>query len=313
MRRLLTPRIVLTVLAVLLVMIGSAVLIPVPLPTIVLPAEPVMCIGGHLAEGGHGLVCEGGFPVTNSLISTLLADLTLLAFVFLGLRNMSLVPRGLQNLLEAIIEVGYGLAEDVAGKEYASKFFPLTMSIFLFVLVANWWELIPGMDAFGWLVEAHEKGWEKVPLVGGIYTIIRQEGHYTLVPWLRTATTDLNLPLALALITMIYVQIIGFRALGKGYLKKFINFSGPMEFFVGVLETISEVAKIISFTFRLFGNIFAGTVLLLVMSFLVPFLVPLPFYALEVFVGFIQAFVFGMLALVFLSTAVIAHDHEGHH
>ena len=312
MRSLLKPRTLGIILAVLVVTVGSAIVLRVPLPSIVLPPEPVVCIGGHLHHAGHGLECEGGYPLTNSMIGTLVADITLLAIVFFGLRNMSLVPRGLQNVVEAIIEAGYGLAEDVAGKENAPKFFPLAMSIFLFLLIANWWELVPGMEAFGWLVEVPEKGWARAPLIGNLYTVVRQSGHYAVVPWVRTATTDLNLPLALALITMIYVQYAGFRALGLGYLKKFINFSSPMDFFVGILESISEVAKIISFTFRLFGNLFAGTVLLFVMPFLIPLIAPLPFFGLEVFVGFIQAFIFAMLALSFLSTAVTAHDHEGH-
>ncbi len=314
MRRLLNPRVLGITLAVLVIVIGSAFVIKVPLPAIVLPPEPIACVGGHLASGAHGLECEGGFPITNSMVTTLLADLTILGLVFFGLRNMKLVPSGLQNLLEAVIEGFYGLAEDVAGKENARKFFPLVMTIFFFALVANWWELVPGMDSFGWITEVHgEGGWEKRELFAGIYTIVKEPGHYTLVPFLRTATTDLNVTLAMALIAVTYVQIAGVRALGLSYFKKFINFSSPMDFFVGILETISEVAKIISFSFRLFGNIFAGTVLLFVMPYLIPLLVPLPFYGLEVFVGFIQAFVFAMLTLVFLATAVVSHDHEGHH
>lgn len=310
MRRLLNRRVAGMTLAVLLIMVGSAVFIKVPLPAIVLPPEPIFCIGGHL-EGTH---CSSGFPVTNSMVSTLIADLTILALVFFGLRNMQLVPRGLQNVLEAVIEAFYGLAEDVAGKENARKFFPLVMTIFFFALIANWWELVPGMDAIGWIVESHgEEGWGKAHLVGGLYTLVKEEGHYTLLPWLRTATTDLNVTLAMALISVVYTQIAGVRVLGLRYFKKFVNLNGPMDFFVGLLETISEAAKIISFSFRLFGNIFAGTVLLFVMPFLIPFLVPLPFYGLEVFVGFIQAFVFAMLTLVFLATAVVSHDHGHEH
>jgi len=307
-RRILNPRILGITLVVLVTMVGSAMFIKVPLPAIVLPPEPVLCLGGQL----EGIECTGGFPVTNSLVGALVADLTVLLLVFFSLRNMQLVPKGLQNMFEVIIEAFYGLAEDVAGKDNARKFFPLVMTIFLFALFANWWELVPGVDSIGWIVKAHGTGgWEKAPLFAGIYTLIKEEGHYTLVPWLRTATTDLNLTLAMALVSVTFVQIAGIQALGLGYFKKFINFSGPMEFFVGVLEAISEVAKIISFSFRLFGNIFAGTVLLFVMSFLIPFVVPLPFYGLEVFVGFIQAFVFAMLTLVFLSTAVVSHD-QGH-
>jgi F-type H+-transporting ATPase subunit a len=135
---------------------------------------------------------------------------------------------------------------------------------------------------------------------------------YILVPFLRAATTDLNLPLGLAIISMTYVQIVGIRALGLGYFRKF--FVNPIRdllgSFVGLLELVSEFAKIISLTFRLFGNIFAGQVLLFVIPFLLPFLIPLPFYGLEMFVGFMQAFVFAILTLVFSSQAVLSH--EGH-
>lgn len=311
MRSILRPKVLGVVLLALIVMVGSAFVIPVPLPAIVLPAEPVFCLGGHLVKGPHGLECEGGFPILNSMLSVLMADLTLLVIFFLALRKLELVPRGLQNAVEALIEYFYGFAEDVAGKENAPKFFPLVMTIFLFTLVANWWELVPGIEAFGWIVKAHGgQGWAIRELLPGFYTLVREPGEYTLVPWLRTATTDLNVPLSMALITMVYVQISGIRALGLSYFKRFINFSSPMDFMVGILETISELAKIISFSFRLFGNLFAGTVLLFVMPYLVPLIVPLPFFALEVFVGLIQAFVFAALALVFLSIAVVSHDHH---
>jgi F-type H+-transporting ATPase subunit a len=124
-------------------------------------------------------------------------------------------------------------------------------------------------------------------------------------------------PLALALISVFWTQVIGFQALGIGYTRKFLM--PPMtgikviDIFIGILEFISEIAKIISFTFRLFGNVFAGMVLLFVMTFLVPFIVPLPFYGLEVFVGFMQAFVFAFLTLIFMSMAVVGHGHDEHH
>jgi F-type H+-transporting ATPase subunit a len=131
---------------------------------------------------------------------------------------------------------------------------------------------------------------------------------------LRAATTDLNLPLALALISVTYTQIVGIQALGLRYFGKF--FVNPVRnilgAFVGLLELISEFAKIISLSFRLFGNIFAGQVLIFVVPFLLPFLVPLPFYGLEVFVGFMQAFVFAILTLVFSASAVVLHEEEGH-
>ena len=116
--------------------------------------------------------------------------------------------------------------------------------------------------------------------------------------------------LAMALVSVIITQIVGFKTLGVGYLKKFFNFSNPINFFVGILELISEFAKIISFSFRLFGNVFAGEVLLAVILMLVPYFVPLPFYGLEMFVAVIQAFVFAMLTLVFIKLAMTSHGDE---
>lgn len=132
----------------------------------------------------------------------------------------------------------------------------------------------------------------------------------TFVPILRPGSADLNTTLALGIISVLATQYIGISFLGLNYFKKFINFSSPIDFFVGILETVSEFAKIISFAFRLFGNIFAGEVLLVVISFLVPVIVPMPFYGLEIFVGFIQALVFSMLTLVFFNMAT--HSHDGH-
>ena len=130
------------------------------------------------------------------------------------------------------------------------------------------------------------------------------------VPLFRAGTADLNTTLALAIISVISTQIFGVMNLRLGYFKKFINFSSPIDFFVGILETISEFAKVISFAFRLFGNIFAGEVLLAVTTFLIPLIIPMPFYGLEIFVGFIQALVFSMLSLVFFNMATSGHnDH----
>lgn len=140
-----------------------------------------------------------------------------------------------------------------------------------------------------------------------------EEAHGVFVPLFRAPSADLNMTFALSIIVMIMVQVFGVRALGGSYFKKFFNFGGKgfmgvIFAIVGILELISEVAKVISFAFRLFGNIFAGEVLLAVMAFLVAFLLPMPFYGLELFVGFIQALVFMMLAVVFFTTAMISHD-----
>lgn len=130
------------------------------------------------------------------------------------------------------------------------------------------------------------------------------------VPIFRPGTADINTTISLALISIIVTQIFGVKYLKFGYFKKFINFSSPIMFFVGILELISEFAKIISFAFRLFGNIFAGEVLLVVMAFLFPVILPMPFYGLELFVGFIQALVFSMLTLVFFNMATISHEEH---
>ena len=141
------------------------------------------------------------------------------------------------------------------------------------------------------------------------------------MPFLRPPATDLNFTLALALVAVVMAQYFGFKAQKLGYLKKFFDlsgfkqgaFMGVIQLFVGLLEIISEFARIISFSFRLFGNVFAGEVLLLVLAFLIPYVVSLPFYGLERFVGFIQGFVFFMLALVFFTLATHGHGEEEHH
>jgi F-type H+-transporting ATPase subunit a len=163
-------------------------------------------------------------------------------------------------------------------------------TIFLFVLVSNWIGLLPGVGS-----------------------ILINDGHGHQIPLLRAAAADLNFTLALGVLAVVVVNLIAIVTLGiRSHAGKFFNFSGPINFFVGILELVSEFAKIISFSFRLFGNIFAGEVLLVIVAFLVPYVAPLPFLFLEVFVGFIQAFVFAMLALVFIAVATTEHGAEEH-
>ena len=130
------------------------------------------------------------------------------------------------------------------------------------------------------------------------------------IPYLRAGTADLNTTLALALVSMFLVQFFGIKHLGLSYFKKFFDFSNPINAYVGILELISEFAKVVSFAFRLFGNIFAGEVLLAVIGFLVPVIAPMPFYGLELFVGFVQALVFSILSLVFYNMATFGHDEH---
>ena len=302
------------------------------LPSIKLPAEMVVPMGE-----------VGSFKVglTNTLIATLLADIVLVVLAAVATAKIrsgskdAWVPRGLQNMFEWVVELLSGLAESVLGRTRARQVFWLGATIFLFVLVANWMELLPGVDSIGILEHPHEPG-VAYSRKGALLSLpeIKNEAPKTevnpaekeyegweLVPFVRAAATDLNVPLALAIISVVMTQVYGFRALGVQYLGKFIatkrlgdgNAMGLIDLIVGALEMVSEFAKIISFTFRLFGNIFAGAVLLFVMAaFLIPFLVPgtLVFYGLEVFVGLIQAVVFMMLTFVFIAMATAGHGEE---
>lgn len=247
----------------------------------------------------------GFLPVTNSLLTTWLVMIVLITIAFFTTRKMRKVPQGMQNAFEAIVEGFMDLIEGVTNdRKRAKEFFVYAFTIFLFIAFSNWMGLIPGVGAIGFyevLKEGAKEGAEAVAEGG-------HEGIF--VPLFRAGSSDLSFTIALALSTILYVQYIGFKHLHLGYLKKYLNFSGPIQFFVGILEIISEFAKIISFSFRLFGNIFAGEVLLLVMTFLAPFIIPIPFYGLEIFVGFVQALVFMMLTLVFLNGATVSHDEH---
>ncbi|MBI4067179.1 F0F1 ATP synthase subunit A [Candidatus Gottesmanbacteria bacterium] len=226
-------------------------------------------------------------PVTNSLLTTWIVMIVLLVFSYVSTRRISLIPGSLQSITEMLIEGLYNLYTTVIG-EKIKTYFPLLATLFLFIITLNWAGLLPGVGTIGF----HHQ----------------EQGEETLTPLFRSGSADLNMTLALALIAFLVIQYTGIRNLGASYLKKFINFSNPINFFVGILELISEFSKIISFAFRLFGNIFAGEVLLTVIAFLMPLLVPLPFLGLELFVGFIQALVFSMLTAAFISLA-LAKEH----
>jgi F-type H+-transporting ATPase subunit a len=230
----------------------------------------------------------GSLPVTNATLLAFIV-LVLLTVLSITLRNkLKMVPGTMQNIAETVLEGGLSMMDSVLGNRKASeKYLPLVFTIFLFVLFSNWLGLVPGV---GSIMVGH--GADAVPL-------------------LRSPASDINFTLALALIAVTMVNFFGVAAMGlRERFSVFFNFSSPLKFFVGILELISEFARIISFTFRLFGNVFAGEVLLAIMALLVPYLVPLPFMFLEIFVGFIQAFIFGMLTLVFVSLAITPHEGE---
>ncbi len=254
----------------------------------------------------------GSFSVTNTYINSTLTVVFFLVLGFLIKRKIKDVPRGLQNFAESIVELMLPYFDQVTGdRKKTLKFLPIVGGIFLFILVSNWLGIFPGIGSIGFFRVA-ESGKEFVPL-------------------LRSANTDLNLTLAMAVFGVVLSHVIGVATIGFfKYVNKFIKvgdiwqafktgkimniFTAFIEFGVGLLEIISEVAKLVSLSLRLFGNIFAGEVLLTVLASIVAFVVPLPFLGLELLVGFIQAMVFSMLVLVYLSVATMAvPDHSGGH
>jgi len=231
----------------------------------------------HISISAEPIFYFGELGFTSSMLVSLLTTLFLSTVAYIFYQKKDTNSRFVL-FIQALIESLYGFVQTIAPHQ-AAKFFPLFGSIFFFVILASWAGLFPGVE-----------------------TIWVNNGR-TLVPLLRGGTADLNITLGTAIVAVFMVQVFGYRSLGMKYFKKFINFSNPINFFVGFLELISEFAKIMSFSFRLFGNIFAGEVLLAVIAFLLPIFGPLPFIGLEIFVGFIQALVFATLTLVFVNIA----------
>lgn len=243
----------------------------------------------HISLVAEKLGSLWGLPITNSLLATWFTMLSLCILTLIASRRLSLTPSYIQSVAELIVGGLHDFFSQVTGPRYIAKFFPLLASLFLFIASANWVGLLPGVGTIGFFQKTH--------------------GEEVFVPILRAATADLNMTVGLAIVAVISIQYFGFAILGRHYSSRFINFKSPIMFFLGILELLSEVSKIISFAFRLFGNIFAGEVLLAVMAFLMPFFVPLPFLSMELFIGFIQALVFSMLTAVFLNVAV-SHSQE---
>ncbi len=268
-----------------------------------------------LNEHEHDLVNEGAFGgafnvvITNTLLSAWVASLIIIVIFGLGARRAKVVPGRLQNFCEILIEGLLAFVEGVVGKERSRLLLPIIATIFLFVLVNAWVGLLPIYQAIGF-----------------------KEGGDIKVHLLRPAGTDLNMPLALALISFVFVESLGLRLLGMAYIAKFVRigslrrglgamfrmrfleaFQGFMDFFfVGPLEAFSEFVRIISFTFRLFGNMTAGEILVLMSAFLVPFMATIGVYGLELLVGFVQALIFAGLTLVFAAIAITPHEGEEH-
>ncbi len=319
----------------------------------------------HIAIKAETLQSAGPINITNTMMTSWIVVILILAIVYVGTRRRDLVPRGFQNMFEAALEAFYNLIVSVAGEKNGRRFFPVVATIFFFVLISNWLSLFPVFNVIG-LVKEEEHGfvmeqadvgplsvgWVSLSgpgdlrLTGGgtideddadaeeQFEEAKEDGKLVgeLIPLLRGPNTDLNTTLALAIVSAIAVESWALASLGIGYGRKFFNFggmfrglfrlnfgqffNGAIDAFVGVLELISELVRLVSFTFRLFGNMFAGEVVILMFIFLTPLILTLPFYGLELFVGIIQAFIFAVLTLVFGMMAVAhgeAHTGDEEH
>jgi F-type H+-transporting ATPase subunit a len=410
-----SPKTLAIVLGALVLLVVGFVFFRSPKPIIEIKAETITDIGP--------------FPLVNTYVTSLTVVIVLAIVAFLATRKISLIPHGLQNVVEAVMEAFYNICVNTAGEKNGRRFFPVILTIFTFIWIANWMALLPFFNVIGTVEKVNAEEFKSQAVVfsqsGNLNLInpgdksiefdkdaiknncsqystppagasaaeydakltsctkgqrglsiaakldamsaadsseksasgekltkteqaaarikaacgagspgdesydqclvkasdeaikkLNDDGKQlgVLVPYFRSMNTDINSPLSIAIMAMIFIEFWGITTLGVfKYAGKFFNVSSPIAFFVGILEFIAELARIISFTFRLFGNMLAGEILLLVMTFLVPFLVALPFYGLETFVGIIQAFVFAMLTLVFGVLAVSAHEgHEDH-
>lgn len=251
----------------------------------------------------------GGLTITNALFTGWIAVFVLIIISIAVRAKIKQIPKGFQNLFEIIIEGAESIINQVTNdKKITAKVFPIALSIFLFVLINNWLGIMP-LGGFG-IIENTEHGKAFIPLI-------------------RSGTADLNMTLAMGVLSVIGANIFGIMSIGTWKMfNKYVNIkafvdmirkvrkeptlliSAPIMFFVGVLELIGEFAKVASLSFRLFGNVFAGEVLLLSMSTILAYVLPLPFIGLEILVGVIQAFIFSILTVVYYTIAAQDHDHD---
>jgi F-type H+-transporting ATPase subunit a len=223
----------------------------------------------------------GSFPVTNTLLTTLITSGVIIVFAWLVSRKVTLVPEGKPQLIsELVIENIFSILEDLSDRTRAKKFLPIVATFFIFILTANYLGLLPGFGTIGFF---------------------RHTGGQNLfIPIFRSANSDLNVTLTLALISLAVTHYYSISFLGvTNYLKRYFSLN-PVNLFVGIMEIVSEITKILSLSFRLFGNIFAGEALLATISSLFAFILPLPFMFLEIIFGFVQAAIFMMLTAVFM-------------
>lgn len=245
--------------------------------------------GIHVAIAAEKLGDFLGVPITNTLITSWVIIGILVAFAFLLRSRLAYIPGRIQALIEeAFIYVYDYVAETLGSREMARRFFPLLMTIFLFLFIGNMIHFVPG--------------------IGSI--------EYNGAPLLRAPATDLAVPLTLALISFFVVEVVGILGLGLvKYGSKFIAnpLKNPMGFAIGLVELISELVRVVSLSFRLFGNILAGEVIITVAVFFAPYFGPLPLMMFEIFIGFLQATIFALLTLFYIKLAIEEpHGQEAH-
>ncbi|MDO8604665.1 MAG: F0F1 ATP synthase subunit A [bacterium] len=238
--------------------------------------------GIHISLSAEQIGTLWGIPVTNTMLMSFIVFALLAILAFFVRKNLALIPGRLQTAVETLfVGILDYMTETLEDAKLARKLFPLILTIFLFIFTANIIEFTPGIGSIGW---TH----------GGEFT-----------PLLRSMNTDLNTTLALTIIVFIVIEVVGVATLGfLKYGKKFVNVTSFLGFLVGIIELFSEVARLVSYSFRLFGNIFAGEVMILVIQHFVPMVLPVPIMLFEVFVGFIQAAIFALLTLFFVKIAV---------
>src|SRR4030042_4376576 len=243
----------------------------------------------HVALAAEKLFSIGPIPITNSILTTWIVTAVLIAFAYLATKKVQAVPRTLQNIAEFMIESFQDLVASVAGDK-TKIFLPIIATFFFFILAGNYFGLLPGGGSIGFF---------KI-----------ENGEKVFIPLLRSINSDLNTTLALALVSLIATHYLSIKYLGLGgYIGRFLSLN-PIFLFVGIMEIVSEATKVLSLSFRLFGNIFAGEVLLTTATTkLFAFVVPIPFYFLEILVGFVQALIFAMLTLVFMVILTQKTEH----
>lgn len=254
-----------------------------------------MNTGLHIALAAERLGSVFGIPLTNTLVASWLVVAVLLVIGFLVGRRLTLIPGRVQNFFEMLFEFVFTYIEETLGsRELATRFFPLIVTIFLFIFTSNLFDFVPFFGSIGFNLPAQAGS------PGGF------------VPLLRPVNTDLNVTLALALIVFFTIEVTGIVVLGfLKYWSKFVSIrNGALGFVIGLIELVSNLARLISFSFRLFGNIFAGEILIAVALAFVPFFLPVPIMLFETFVGLIQAAIFALLTLAFIKIAITEpHGH----